>query len=47
MCDEMQKCTLSASMGKHRVYGTLYRKVLHDIPMEAEAITQMIDGLLA
>jgi hypothetical protein len=34
------------SMGKHRTYGALYRKVLHDIPMEVEVIMQMINGLL-
>jgi hypothetical protein len=37
---------LSTSMGIHRAYGMLYRKVLHNIPMEVEAIIRMIDGLL-
>jgi len=36
-----------ASTGKHRAYGTLYRNVLHDIPMEVQVIMRMINGLLA
>jgi hypothetical protein len=34
------------SVGKHHAYGALYRNVLHDIPMEVQVITQMINGLL-
>jgi len=44
MRDEMRKC---ASAGKHHAYGTLYRNVLHDIPMEVQVILRMINGLLA
>jgi hypothetical protein len=43
--EDVRECTLSVSMGihrtsagKHRTYGALYRKVLHDIPMELEVI---------
>jgi len=36
-----------ASAGKHCAYGALYRKVLHDIPMEVQVIMRMINGLLA
>jgi hypothetical protein len=55
-CDETRKCgmkrenaqerALSASTGKHRAYGVLYRNVLHDIPMEVQVIMRMINGLL-
>jgi len=52
--ENVQEYALSASMGihctsagKHHAYGTLYRKVLHDIPMEVEVIMQMINRLLA
>jgi hypothetical protein len=57
MCDETRKCmmkrenaqerALSMSAGKHRAYGALYRNVLHDIPMEVQVITRMINRLLA
>jgi hypothetical protein len=36
-----------ASVGKRRVYGTLYRNVLHDIPMEVQVIMRMINRQLA
>jgi hypothetical protein len=52
--ENARECTLSvsvgihrASAGKHRTYGTLYRNVLHDIPMEVQVILQMINRLLA
>jgi len=36
-----------ASAGKRRVYGALYRNMLHDIPMEVQVIMRIINGLLA
>jgi len=46
-CENARERALSASVGKHRTYGMLYRNVLHDIPMEVQVIMQMINGLLA
>jgi hypothetical protein len=46
-CEKVRECTLSASVGIHHTYGTLYRNVLHDIPMEVQVIMQLINGLLA
>jgi hypothetical protein len=43
--ENAQELVLSASVGKHRAYGALYRNVLHDIPMEVQVIMRMINGL--
>jgi len=45
--ENVQEHALSASAGKHRAYGALYRNVLHDIPMEVQVIMRTINGLLA